>query len=337
MNVSWYDARVGQKHRSAEYRIYYPGEAAPIVQSSRPDDLLIIAKHRDRHLLILIVDADSTHEKQLAWLFGLSVAITTPRTIDLDYESKKELGFAARIILDELGIDVETSDENWLERIISEFGESFPSTSLFSGFARKTLPEVSSKDDPDKALMRWIEHEEMLFRTLERHFVSKRLEKKFTDVDEFISYSLGVHNRRKSRVGHALEHHLAYIFQEHNIKYSRGPETENKVKPDFIFPGISSYRDDEFRSSCLTMLGVKTTCKDRWRQVLSEAKRISKKHLFTLQPGISENQTNEMKANMLSLVLPSDLHQFFVPTQKEVLLKLGDFVELVKEKQNKCL
>lgn len=46
-----------------------------------------------------------------------------------------------------------------------------------------------------------------------------------------------------------------------------------------------------------TMLGVKSTCKDRWRQVLSEAKRIDNKHLATLEPGISENQTAEMQAH----------------------------------------
>jgi hypothetical protein len=30
------------------------------------------------------------------------------------------------------------------------------------------------------------------------------------------------------------------------------------------------------------MLGVKTTCSDRWRQVLAEADRIQLKHLLTL-------------------------------------------------------
>jgi hypothetical protein len=31
------------------------------------------------------------------------------------------------------------------------------------------------------------------------------------------------------------------------------------------------------------MLGAKTTCKDRWRQVLTEAIKIPHKHLFTLE------------------------------------------------------
>ena len=43
-----------------------------------------------------------------------------------------------------------------------------------------------------------------------------------------------------------------------------------------------------FDSNKLTMLASKTTCKDRWRQILNEADRIKIKHLFTLQQGISK-------------------------------------------------
>jgi hypothetical protein len=51
---------------------------------------------------------------------------------------------------------------------------------------------------------------------------------------------------------------------------------EHKSKPDFIFPGIAEYHDPHFDLNKLTMLGVKTTCSDRWRQVLAEADRIRK-------------------------------------------------------------
>ena len=45
---------------------------------------------------------------------------------------------------------------------------------------------------------------------------------------------------------------------------------------------------------------VKSTCKDRWRQVLSEADRIPNKHLFTLEAAISENQTSKCKIGVFS-------------------------------------
>ena len=81
------------------------------------------------------------------------------------------------------------------------------------------------------------------------------------------------------------------------------------------------------------MLGVKTTCKDRWRQVLSEAARIPDKHLLTLEPGISENQTNEMQANRLQLVLPSELHVTYRENQQAWLMSLKEFVSHVMEQQ----
>lgn len=154
------------------------------------------------------------------------------------------------------------------------------------------------------------------------------------DVDAFIDFSLNVQNRRKSRVGHALENHLEQVFREHSICCSRGKMTENKAKPDFIFPGINEYHNPQFPDARLTMLGVKSTCKDRWRQVLSEAARIERKHLFTLEPGISENQTSEMAANRLTLVLPHSLHTSYRAAQQATLLQLGEFIELVRDRQH---
>lgn len=201
------------------------------------------------------------------------------------------------------------------------------------------MPEaVSPLDDPDHALIRWMEHEENLFKRLERHIVAERLKDGFnvgdvTDIDGFIKFSLSVHNRRKSRVGYALENHLEEIFKIHGVTYSRNKVTENRSKPDFLFPDIGLYHDPQFPASHLTMLGVKSTCKDRWRQVLAEAGRIEEKHLFTLEPSISENQTVEMQENNLQLVLPKQLHETYKPHQQEWLMDLFSFVDLVRNRQ----
>jgi hypothetical protein len=81
------------------------------------------------------------------------------------------------------------------------------------------------------------------------------------------------------------------------------------------------------------MLGVKSTLKDRWRQVLSEAVRIDTKHLLTLEPGISENQTDEMQAKKLQLVLPKQLHSTFRLSQQAWLMSLTAFLQLLKQRQ----
>ena len=117
------------------------------------------------------------------------------------------------------------------------------------------------------------------------------------------------------------------------IRYVRGAETENRNKPDFLFPGQIEYRDPDFPSAKLTMLGAKSTLKDRWRQVLSEAARIDRKHLLTLEPGVSENQTAEMQAKDLQLVVPRRLHSTYRPMQQSWLMDVEGFLSLVRERQ----
>ena len=153
------------------------------------------------------------------------------------------------------------------------------------------------------------------------------------DVEAFLQYSLGVHNTRKSRAGRALENHLEFIFQSNDLRPSRAPETEHRAKPDFLFPGIAEYRDNTFPTSKLTVLGAKYSCKDRWRQILAEALRIDTKHLFTLEPGISKHQTDEMNAHKVQLVIPTLLHETYTQDQRIRLMGLREFISLVKSHQ----
>ena len=333
--VSWYDSRRRQKHRSAEYRLYYA--ANPVASRMKPGDSFFVASRPDGSAMVVVVPEGSTVENQLVWLFGIQ------STSDKEFAAKgtiddSKLDFATRYILDELGIDAEEPEVDRLDEILAKCGATFPATASFSRLARESLPEVSSLDDPDKVLMAWLEREELLFRRLERHIVAERLRAGFfaegsADVDGFIAFSLSVQNRRKSRAGYSLEHHLEALFSARNIRFERGGETENKNRPDFLFPGQAEYRDTGFRTELLTMLGAKSTCKDRWRQVLSEAERISHKHLLTLEPGISENQTDEMRNKNLQLVLPAALHASYRATQQRWLMKVEEFMRLVIDRQ----
>ena len=148
------------------------------------------------------------------------------------------------------------------------------------------------------------------------------------DVDGFISYSLSIQNRRKSRVGHALENHIEAILKSHGVAFSKGPVTEGRSRPDFLFPSIEDYRDPSFPAEQLRMLGVKTTCKDRWRQILSEADRIERKHLLTLEPGLSTNQMTEMHARRVELVVPREIGKTLPAGTGITVLRVSDFVHL---------
>ena len=78
------------------------------------------------------------------------------------------------------------------------------------------------------------------------------------------------------------------------------------------------------------MLASKSTCKDRWRQVLAEASRIRTKHLLTLEPAISTHQTSEMEAHGLRLVVPAQLHDTYTDSQRAWLSDLCSYIELVR-------
>src|SRR5690606_28686836 len=134
-----------------------------------------------------------------------------------------------------------------------------------------------------------------------------------------------------------FENNLAVIFEFNQIRYTHGGRTERNNKPDFLFPGEVEYHNPVFATELLSMLGVKTTSKDRWRQVLSEADRIHRKHLITLEPAISKNQTDEMAAQNLHLVIPEPLFDTYREDQQADLISLGEFIRFLHSKQNALL
>jgi hypothetical protein len=335
--LTWYDAREAHPTRS-EYRLYFPSTS--VSEHAAEGDFMVIGKRPDGTLNVIIAMSGSTAENQLKWLFGVPVQIETRFEVRaFEEDSDVELSFAARFILEELGVEIEEADSGKLDSLVERFHGVFPTTAIFSAFARDTLPGIDPREAPDAALLAWVEQEEKLFRRLENQIVAERLLKGFrvedsADVDAFISYSLSVQNRRKSRAGYALEHHLDEVFRGNNLQYARQAVTENNAKPDFLFPGTAEYHDETFPQARLSMLGVKTTCKDRWRQVLSEAKRIEQKHLFTLEPAISVNQTTEMNAHHVRLVLPAGLHNTYTAVQTGELIDLREFINVVRERQS---
>jgi hypothetical protein len=172
-----------------------------------------------------------------------------------------------------------------------------------------------------------------MFRSVEEFHVLPRLAERFATVDLFVEFASTVLNRRKSRSGKSLELHLLAIFGEERLSNSWGQYTEAKRKPDFVFPSIEKYRDGRWPADRLRVLGAKTTVKDRWRQVLNEAKRVPTKHIFTLQQGVSEEQFREMKEEGVTLVVPAALHTQYPKSVRTELVSLDRFI---RETRNVC-
>lgn len=184
--------------------------------------------------------------------------------------------------------------------------------------------------EPDRRLMQRRDCEFRIFRSLEEAVELPAIRRGFASLDDFVSYAQTVLQRRRARAGRSLELHTREIFLEERLvegtHFSHQPESEVGKRPDFLFPSAAAYRNRNFPQGRLRMLAVKTTCRDRWRQILNEADRIPRKHLLTLQEGISEAQFGEMTVAGVQLVIPSPLISAFPKSVQPHLQTFESFI-----------
>ena len=324
--LTWYDARRAHPTRS-EYRLYF--RSTSVSDRAAPNDTLFIAMRPDGSAMVVVTPAGSTRQSQLIWLFGL------PDQPDFAFavadQGNRSAGYVEDLILETLGIERDETEPDAIEALIAQFKGIFPTTRVLSALARQSAGVLSAVDDPDGALIAWMKQEERLFRALEKHVVKERLATGFAeDVDGFLSYSLSVQNRRKSRAGFALGNHVEVILKANNVDFVREATTEKRNGPDFLFPSESAYHNAGFQAVGLRMLAVKTTCRDRWRQVMAEADRINPKHLLTLEPSITTTQTTEMQKAGVQLVLPEAMLPTFTQAQQSWVVTFRQFINLVR-------
>jgi len=184
--------------------------------------------------------------------------------------------------------------------------------------------------NPDVRLMKRRNCEYEVFQSVEEAFFLPRIRSGFDSVEGFVGLAQSILQSRKSRSGNSLELHAREIFIEEGLRpthdFQFKPLIENGKRPDFLFPSQVAYENSAFPVSRLRMLGAKTTVKDRWRQVLNEADRISVKHLLTLQEGVSEGQFQEMQEAGVQLVVPTGLHDAFPPSVRPHLVSFESFI-----------
>ena len=216
-----------------------------------------------------------------------------------------------------------------VKNLPSDWKEKFPTgVEILNFIFDKNLFNTLS---PDNRLLERRSKEFDLFKSIESFHSMPLINKGFSNIDDFIAIANSITNRRKSRSGRSLEIHLEKIFIEEGlIHFSSQCVTENNKKPDFIFPSHNAYHNIEFPTERLRMLAVKTTCKDRWRQLLNEAHRIKNPFLFTLQEGVSVNQYKEMKHEGVTLVIPEPIRKTFPEEIRSDLLNLTEFIDQTK-------
>ena len=302
-----------------EYRVTRFGRNFPFLQDDNVGDLLILAKFTEEDYAGYVLSSDEDIDEFFA-TFNLAPGETN-QLIDVAGIVKPDVKIA-----------------KLLQEFASRFN-SFPDTRQMALGARDCFNEAfrvdvdALKSQPDEILLHWLDTEYDLFKCMEEKVYANVLSKPFQTLDDFVKMANEVLNRRKSRAGKSLEHHLACIFTHNELVFEEQAITEDNKKPDFLFPNAECYHNLLFPAEDLIVLGAKTTCKDRWRQVLTEADRVDVKYLFTLQQGISKNQLREMRDSHLTLVVPYDYVTSFPKEYQEEISDLSGFIRMVRKKQ----
>ncbi|MGQ9807620.1 MAG: type II restriction endonuclease [Armatimonadota bacterium] len=309
--IKWY----GNRTRS-EYRLTRFGRGFRYLNPNLIGDLLVLVPLAARQFRAFVVRGDDQGELVQAALgiplgsgWGAYSPVLQQRLIDTCLEQH----FAA-----------------FLSEIEALSGQ-IPSSSKVSLMARQALQACDPnfnralRENPDHLLIRLRDVEYELFKRIERTMWLPRVRRGFHSVEEFIETAQSVLQRRKARAGKSLEHHVDFLLSARNVPHEVQPDLQGR--PDVIIPSASAYLDPQQRSRT-ALLAIKTSCRDRWRQVLQEAPGTGGRYLLTLQPGITRAQVEEILSAGIKLVVPKPLHSCYEKAVRTRLLSVRNFLDL---------
>lgn len=317
-NDFYTDSRFTYYSSKNELRITSFGKGFPFLRPDQTGSLFVLTRQSESDYCGFFLDAED-EINQFLDAFGLSPADTNR-------------------IIDTSQIQADAHEQAEIQNFIAALAVDFPASEEMSAAARAIHDRVYDhveliQKNPDSKIIGWTNTEFALFRAIEYARYGEVIARGFTTVDDFVTMANMVLNRRKSRAGKSLEHHLAAIFDGNQLSYTPQAVTEGNKKPDFIFPSQESYHNAAFPAEKLVSLAAKTTCKDRWRQIITEADRLRDmpKYLCTLQQGISPAQMDEMQAANVVLVVPAPYINTYPKDRRNRIWTITRFVEYVRE------
>jgi type II restriction enzyme len=306
--VKWY----GQGTRS-EYRLTRFGRDFPYRTSDSVGDLLVLVPRGEAEFgAFVLSDEEDVEEIQtrlgveIVGLWGAYIAGAPP---------------------------IET-DGAQIDRALRHFAEAvpeFPTTAVLAQETQRVLCAcVPGFDrlDPDSALLKLLDTEYALFRMIERRLCAPEIARLFQSVDDFLKTANSILQRRKSRAGRSMELHCQYVLSRAGVPLEAQQAIDGRL--DIIIPDAAACHDRSFPDKKLFVLAVKRTCKDRWRQVTKEGKRIAAKYIMTIQNGISLRQLQLMEESGVTLVVPRPLHREYPSEFRPKLLSIRGFIDRVK-------
>jgi type II restriction enzyme len=309
--VKWY-GRAKQ-----EYRLTRFGGDFPYLTDGNVGDLLILIPRGDAQLIAFVLDDEEDVETVQAQL-GVDIV-------------KSWAVFGADAHTD---AHTEDSDDEKIDAAIWTYAGSlseFPCTDALAGETQQVIAQYFSgfeRMTPDALLLRLLKTEYLLYQLVERQLCTPEIARLFRSVDEFLKTANSILQRRKSRAGRSMEHHCRYVLARAGLPFDAQPAIDGA--PDLIIPSAAAYNDLSFPTENIFVVGIKRTCKDRWRQVIREGQRIKAKYLITIQNGISLTQLRSMEQLGVTLIVPKPLHKEYPSEFRPRLLSVAGFIDRVK-------
>ena len=138
-----------------------------------------------------------------------------------------------------------------------------------------------------------------------------------SNFDDINRIFLSAGQQRKSRAGYSFEHHLKRMLLDGDIPHEEQVVIESKKRPDFILPSLRVYKDASRNTEDALVLSLKTTLKERWKQVHGEIKNCDL-YLGTLDENIAANAIEDMATQGIRLVVPESLKNSDVTTYRHM-------------------
>ena len=188
-----------------EYRITRFGRSFPFLNDENVGDLLVLARYDTNYYEAFVLQSDEDIDDFFS-CFNLSYDKTN-QIIDVNQAELPEQRLLALI-----------------KDFVTRYAD-FPDTRIMAKGARDCF-NVANKievnnimTNPDNVLLGWLDTEYALFKYMEEKVYSNILAQPFSSIDTFVAMANEVLNRRKSRAGKSLEHHLADIFTHNNLLF----------------------------------------------------------------------------------------------------------------------
>jgi hypothetical protein len=109
---------------------------------------------------------------------------------------------------------------------------------------------------------------------------------------------------RRTRAGETLQHAFRALLIELEI-----PFQEQQIisgQPAFVIPDAETYRRDPLHAR---VIACKQTLRERWMQIIPEARNQGIFYLLTLDPDLASDALARMACQRVYVVVPSDVKQ----------------------------